>query len=235
MKYDEKECDKKFDASEVDLEGLGLESCSDCECANERARKVVNSLLVDAAGSDSDITVSPSRDRLEVWLHAEDDEKLFDLPIEAFSAIASYLASLRDGNVIEFEAGPRMRTRFWCEIDDEEREVSIVNQGDVIDGVQLSIDIPSRAALEIEAIAERRGLTTGQVVEKACQMAGESIETACICSKMGTALDRCTMDFIVSDACNDRLDELARAFDLSRDEVILRALILTRECLIRSN
>jgi len=235
VKNDEKECDKKFDASEVDLESLGLESCSDCECAVERARKVVNSLLVDAAACAADITISRGRGHLEVWLHADEDEKLFELNQDAFSPIASYLADLRDGQLIEFESGPGMLTRFWCDIDAEEREVTIVNQGDLGEGIRMTLDLPTVVVDEIESIARLRNISVGELVERACQMAGDSIQTACICPEMGNAIERCYLDFFVSDETYDRIRERAMNLEINEPDVVLRSLILTRDCLNRPN
>lgn len=226
----------ELDAWDLDLEALGLESCSDCECMHERSFRLANALLLDASICGADVHFCPQGDDVEIMLKGAEDERLFSLPAEHYEYLAEHLLERSQAGVLEFEPMPGVSYEF-AYIHRPPPDSAILRFRSEVEGCALEVDLPSSVVAELEAVALRSDQTLSEIVrralEKALELDGSGVASECVCPRLGSATEREIVGVILDEAICRRLEAFADQTGLSTDAIILRAIILTRECLGR--
>lgn len=226
----------EFDASEIDLEALGLESCSDCECTWERTFKLVNAFLLDASVCGADVCFEPRGDHVDVVLVGEEPDALFTFGADAYAHLRTHLRERAHAGVVEFEPAPGVCFEFFFD-DRSPPHASVLKLRRDAEGRAFEVDLPSSIADELESIARNHDLSMSELVQKALgrglELGGAGISSECVCPQLGNATERRILGIVLDEPTAHRLEAAARDSGHSTDALILRAIILTRECLSR--
>lgn len=210
----------------------------------EQARQLVKTMVADALHAGGDLHIMPAESGWNVCLCIDDEvEDLFHMPSQIYAEVAQIFKALlgtQDGEGGEFRlrTANREEVTFFLDIDrDDQGEqlfVCLLDRQMIKDPGDVSIDLvlPNDVLVELETAARAGNMCIGSLIQKAWALTRDVVSTACVCPYTNPSQDKNTTKVRLPKETVSDIERAAVENDRSRDWVVLKALLMARECLL---
>lgn len=210
----------------------------------EQARKLVKTMLADALQVGGDLHIMPSESGWNVCLCVDDEvEDLFHMPASSYVEVAQIFKTLlgpqgTEGGEFTLRTANHEEVTFFLDIDrdpsGEQLFVCLIDRQTLRDPGDISIDLvlPKDVLAELETAARAGNMCIGSLIQKAWALTRDVVSTACVCPYTNPSQDKNATKVRLPRETVSDIERAAEENDRSRDWVVLKALLMARECLL---
>jgi len=208
------------------------------------SEQLVKAMLVDSIQAGGDLHIMPTECGWRACLCIEDEvDELFEMTPTVYEEVAEFFksflaASDTEGGEFRIRTSLNEEVTFFLDVDaddaGEQLFVCLLERKVVKEPNDVSIEImlPRDVAAELERAASDNGMCIGSLIQKAWTLTRDVINTACVCPCATPHQDERTMTVRLPRETVSDLEDAAQINGRSTDWVLLRMLVMARECLL---
>ena len=208
------------------------------------SEQLVKAMLVDSIQAGGDLHIMPTECGWRACLCIEDEvDELFEMTPTVYEEVAEFFksflaASDTEGGEFRIRTSLNEEVTFFLDVDaddaGEQLFVCLLERKVVKEPNDVSIEImlPRDVAAELERAASDNGMCIGSLIQKAWTLTRDVINTACVCPCANPHQDERTMTVRLPRETVSDLEDAAQINGRSTDWVLLKMLVMARECLL---
>ena len=205
---------------------------------------LVKAMLVDAIQADGDIHIMPSETGWRACLCIEDEvELLFEMNATIYGEVSKFFKSFlatseTEGGEFRIRTSLDEQVTFFLDVDADEAGEQLfvcLLEREILrepNDVSIEIMLPKDVIAELERTASANGMCIGSLIQKAWTLTRDVINTACVCPCATPHKDEQTMTIRLPRETVVDLEDAAQKNGRSTDWVLLKVLVMARECLL---
>lgn len=208
------------------------------------SERLVKAMLVDSIQAGGDLHIMPTECGWRACLCIEDEvDELFVMTPAIYQEVATFFKSFlapsdTEGGEFRIRTSLNEEVTFFLDVDDddagEQLFVCLLEREVVREPHDVSIEImlPRDVAAELERAASDNGMCIGSLIQKAWTLTRDVINTACVCPCATPRQEEQTMTVRLPRETVSDLEDAAQKNGRSTDWVLLKMLVMARECLL---
>ncbi len=206
---------------------------------------LVKAMLVDAIQAGGDIHIMPSECGWSACLCIDDEvEQLFQMNSAVYGEVAKFFKSFlpaagAEGGEFKIRTSLDEEVTFFLDVDADvagEQLFVCLLEREVLrepNDVTFEIMLPKDVVAELERAASANGMCIGSLIQKAWTLTRDVINTACVCPCATPRQEEHTMTVRLPRETVVDLEDTAHKNGRSTDWVLLKVLVMARECLLK--